>query len=152
MCILVTMRGMNNGWISIQFIFSVLVLSIRSIWPVYCNIVNLMYCIISGPYNNLYRALHCVLLSALSHFHRPFQRSLSVFPFQILLAFLLMTQSLSVLRRHSFVLVGLESCIFCVCLWWFREGQQGNVLLRGWLKSIDISTFSVFSLVNSVSK
>jgi hypothetical protein len=55
------------------------------------------------------------------------QRFFLVFSFQKLLAFLLMTESLSTLRRHSWVLVRSESCLFQV----YSLHVKGEAFLYG---------------------
>jgi len=83
---------------------------------------NLMYFNVTGPSNNSYSSSFCLSL----HSESFWQTGPKIRRSQILLAFLLMTESLSILCSISIVLVGLESNIFWVYLLyvqvWFCNG------------------------------
>jgi hypothetical protein len=66
----------------------------------------------------IHRPHYYVLFINISHIHRPAQRFFLPFPFKISLAFLLMNESLSILRNHTLVLVRLESRILQVHLFY----------------------------------
>jgi hypothetical protein len=92
-------------------LFSILELSIWTIWLTDCILLNLIYSLYQVCLKIL-RALHYVIVSILSYFHRLVHRFSSVFSFQILLAFFWWLSHLSLIHRDSLVLLRLESCIF----------------------------------------
>jgi hypothetical protein len=131
--------------ISHPVLFFVLVSFIRTTWRAHCSLLNWIYFTVGGPSNSS-NASQLYLACILSYFHRPARRFFLEFSFQTLLAFLLMTQSLSMLHSNSLVLVESKSCTFWIDVFCVTE----KCTLLPDKCFFCSSTSSSFGLVNSV--
>lgn len=119
-------KSSSMGFFNQYFFFSILELFIRIMRSVHCNFFNWRDFIWQ------FIGLFCyVLFPKLSHIHRLAQRFFLPFPFKISLAFLLMNESLSILRNRTLVLVRLESRILQVYLFYVIVVVLWRVIRKG---------------------